>query len=148
MKEYKIEKGNNRLDKTVSSLEENISRMAIQRMIENGDILVNGKMKKPSYKVEEGDIITVNEVEPEKIELKEQPEIPLDIIYEDSDIIVINKQKGIVVHPGNGNKDGTLVNAVMARCKDSLSGIGGKIRPGIVHRIDKDTSRNSYCCKK
>lgn len=148
MKEYKIDSQNGRLDKTVSSLENTLSRVAIQRMIENGDILVNGNIKKPSYKVEVGDIITVNEIIPEKVELKEQPEIPLDIIYEDNDIIIINKQKGMVVHPGNGNKDGTLVNAIMAKCKGSLSGIGGKIRPGIVHRIDKDTSRNSNCCKK
>lgn len=148
MKRYKIVTENGRLDKVVSGLEKNSSRMAIQRMIENGNILVNNEKKKTSYKVEQGDIITVDEIKPEEIELKEQPEIPLDIIYEDNDIIIINKQKGLVVHPGNGNKDGTLVNAIMARCKDSLSGIGGEIRPGIVHRIDKDTSRNCDCCKK
>lgn len=128
-----------RLDKVVSKLEENLSRVAIQRMIENGKILVNEKQAKPSYRTNIGDIITVEEEKPEEIDLKPQ-EMPLDIIYEDDDILIINKEKGIVVHPGNGNPDGTLANAIMAKCKDSLSGIGGKIRPGIVHRIDKDTS--------
>ena len=99
-------------------------------------------------KVVKGDKITVNEIVPEEVDLKEQPEIPINIIYEDDDIVIINKQKGLVVHPGNGNLDGTLVNAIMAKCKDSLSGIGGKLRPGIVHRIDKDTSRNCNNCKK
>lgn len=128
-----------RLDKIVSKIETNLSREAIQRMIKSGKILVNGKQEKPSYKTELGDIITIEQEVPEEIELKPQ-EMPLDIVYEDDDILVVNKEKGIVVHPGNGNPDGTLVNAVMARCKGSLSGIGGKIRPGIVHRIDKDTS--------
>ena len=108
-------------------------------MIENGNILVNGKNVKSSYKVLENDKITV---EPEEVkESTIEPEnIPLDIVYEDEDIIVVNKQKGLVVHPGNGNPNGTLVNAIMAYAKDSLSGIGGEIRPGIIHRIDKDTS--------
>ena len=128
-----------RLDKVVSKIETNLSRETIQRMIKSGKILVNGKLEKPSYKTELDDIITIEQEIPEEIELKPQ-EMPLDIIYEDDDILVINKEKGIVVHPGNGNPDGTLVNAVMAKCKGSLSGIGGKIRPGIVHRIDKDTS--------
>lgn len=86
-----------------------------------------------------GDIIKIQEDKPKEISLKPE-NIPLDIIYEDDDIIVVNKQKGLVVHPANGNPDGTLVNAIMAICKDSLSGIGGEIRPGIVHRLDKDTS--------
>ena len=128
-----------RLDKIVSKIETNLSREAIQRMIKSGKILVNGKVEKPSYRTELDDIITIEQEVPEEIELKPQ-EMPLDIIYEDDEMLVINKEKGIVVHPGNGNPDGTLVNAVMARCKGSLSGIGGKIRPGIVHRIDKDTS--------
>ena len=138
MKEYKVEEVN-RLDKAISNLEQGLSREAIQRMIKDGQILVNGKQEKPSYKTSVGDVITIEQKEAEEIELKPQ-EMPLDIIYEDEDILIINKEKGIVVHPGNGNPDGTLVNAVMAKCKDSLSGIGGKIRPGIVHRIDKDTS--------
>lgn len=138
MKTYKVE-DIGRLDKIVSNLNKDISREAIQRMIKTGKILVNGKQEKASFKTRIGDIITLEEEIPEEIELKPQ-EMPLDIIYEDDDMLVINKEKGIVVHPGNGNPDGTLANAVMARCKDSLSGIGGKIRPGIVHRIDKDTS--------
>ena len=138
MKTYKVEEIG-RLDKVVSNLEQNISREAIQRMVKTGKILVNGKQEKASFKTTVGDLITLEEEIPEEIELKPQ-EMPLDIIYEDDDMLVINKEKGIVVHPGNGNPDGTLANAVMAKCKGSLSGIGGKIRPGIVHRIDKDTS--------
>lgn len=140
MKIFNIENESGRLDKVVSLLEKDLSRMAIQRMIETGKILVNDKLQKPSYRVNRGDKIVLEEEVAEDIDLKPDPEIPLDIIYEDKDMLIINKQKGIVVHPGNGNTEGTLVNAIMARCKDSLSGIGGKIRPGIVHRIDKDTS--------
>lgn len=141
MKQYiiKKEQENVRIDKLISELENNISRSSIQRMIENGNILVNNKKVKVSYKVEEKDLITVEEEEPIEVDLIPQ-NIPIDVIYEDNDILIVNKEKGMVVHPGNGNPDNTLVNAVMARCKDSLSGIGGKIRPGIVHRIDKDTS--------
>ena len=138
MKTYKVEEIG-RLDKVVSNLEQNMSRETIQRMIKTGKILVNNKQEKASFKTTVGDLITLEEEIPEEIELKPQ-EMPLDIIYEDDDMLVINKEKGIVVHPGNGNPDGTLANAVMAKCKGSLSGIGGKIRPGIVHRIDKDTS--------
>ncbi len=140
-KEYKVENElvGLRLDKAVSMKNSNISRMAVQRMIDENNILVNGKKTKSSYKLNLNDIVTII-IEPAK-EVEIKPEnIPLDIVYEDSDILVVNKQKGLVVHPGNGNPDGTLVNAIMAKCKDSLSGIGGEIRPGIVHRIDKDTS--------
>ena len=141
MEQYVIKKEdeNIRLDKILSKIKTDISRTAIQRMIEEGNILVNEKKVRISYKVVIGDIITIQNETPKEIEILPQ-EIPLDIIYEDKDILIINKEKGIVVHPGNGNPDGTLVNAIMAKCKDSLSGIGGKIRPGIVHRIDKDTS--------
>ena len=128
-----------RIDKAVAEKDKNLSRVAVQRMLENGNILVNDKKVKASYKVEDGDKITIEYEEPKEIKL-EAEDIPLDVVYEDNDILVINKQKGLVVHPGNGNPNGTLVNAIMARCKDSLSGIGGEIRPGIVHRIDKDTS--------
>ena len=128
-----------RLDKIVSNSEEYLSREAIQRMIKEGKILVNGKKEKAAYKTNIGDNVTIEEEIPVEVDLKPQ-KMPLDIIYEDNDILIINKEKGIVVHPGNGNPDGTLANAIMARCADSLSGIGGKIRPGIVHRIDKDTS--------
>ena len=127
-----------RIDAYISEKEE-ITRTTAQRLIEDGNILVNGKKQKSSYKVSIGDIITIEEVEAKPIELKAQ-DIPIEIIYEDNDIIVVNKPKGMVVHPGNGNPEGTLVNAIMAICKDSLSGIGGEIRPGIVHRLDKDTS--------
>ncbi len=128
-----------RLDKAISSLEEDLSRVAIQRMIENENILVNEKKAKASYKLNCGDKISIK-LEDIKESKLEAEDIPLEVVYEDNDIIVINKQKGLVVHPGNGNPNGTLVNAILARCKDSLSGIGGEIRPGIVHRIDKDTS--------
>ncbi len=116
-----------------------VSRVTIQRLIEEQKILVNGKKTKASYKIQNGDIIEAQKEEPKEIELKAQ-KIPIDILYEDNDIIVVNKPKGMVVHPANGNPDGTLVNAIMSICKDSLSGIGGEIRPGIVHRLDKDTS--------
>lgn len=141
MKEYIVsqqEKGK-RLDTYIPSVDTDITRTSAQRLIEEGNILVNGKNAKVSYKIQENDKISVEIPEPKQIELKAQ-NIPIEIIYEDSDIIVVNKPKGMVVHPANGNPDGTLVNAIMAICKDSLSGIGGEIRPGIVHRIDKDTS--------
>ena len=141
MKEYIVsqeEKGK-RLDAYISSADTDITRTSAQRLIEDGNILVNGKNAKVSYKIQENDKISVEIPEPKQIELKAQ-DIPIEIVYEDSDIIVVNKPKGMVVHPANGNPDGTLVNAIMAICKDSLSGIGGEIRPGIVHRIDKDTS--------
>jgi len=147
MDKYIVEEGSVRLDKQIAKLNNELSRMAIQRMIDDGQIQVNGKTVKPSYKVNIGDIIKIENKEAEEVDLKPQ-EIPLDIIYEDNDLLVVNKEKGMVVHPGNGNSDGTLANAVMSKCKDSLSGIGGKIRPGIVHRIDKDTSRINYDCKK
>jgi len=128
-----------RIDKALSDVAKDISRVAIQRMIEEGNITVNGKTIKASYKVANGDKVVVLIEEPKDTSIVAQ-DIPLDIVYEDNDILVVNKQKGLVVHPGNGNPDGTLVNAIMNYCKDSLSGIGGEIRPGIVHRIDKDTS--------
>ena len=139
MKQYIVDEGGKRLDAYIASQDEEITRTAAQRLIEQGAILVNEKKQKVSYKVSIGDIITIQKIEPQEIELKAQ-DIPIEIIYEDDDIIVVNKPKGMVVHPANGNPDGTLVNAIMAICKDSLSGIGGEIRPGIVHRLDKDTS--------
>lgn len=139
MKYFEVESDSKRIDAYLSEKLEDTSRVAIQRLVTNGKVLVNGKTVKASYKVQAGDKIEVEEEVPVEISLKAQ-EIPLDIIYEDKDIIVVNKPKGMVVHPANGNPDGTLVNAIMAICKDSLSGIGGEIRPGIVHRLDKDTS--------
>ena len=140
-KEYKISEEfvGLRLDKAISMKDSSLSRVAVQRMIDEGNILVNEKATKTSYKLKLEDIVTIIKEEPKEVEIKAE-DIPLDVVYEDNDILVVNKQKGLVVHPGNGNPDGTLVNAIMARCKDSLSGIGGEIRPGIVHRIDKDTS--------
>ena len=132
------EKAGKRIDIFVSE-KQKISRETAKRWIEQENVRVNDKKVKPSYKIQDNDVISV---EPEKIkdiELKAQ-DIPLEVLYEDNDILVVNKPKGMVVHPANGNPDGTLVNAVMALCKDSLSGIGGEMRPGIVHRLDKDTS--------
>ncbi len=128
-----------RIDAYLSEKLQDISRVAIQRWIKDEKIIVNGKKVKSSYKVVDNDKIQIEKEEPKEIELKAQ-NIPIEIIYEDKDIIVVNKPKGMVVHPANGNPDGTLVNCLMAICGDSLSGIGGEKRPGIVHRLDKDTS--------
>jgi len=128
-----------RLDKLIATKCEDLSRTRLQKLIEEEKIFVNGKSAKASLKVKKGDIVEIEEIEVKETTLEPQ-DIPVEIIYEDNDIIVVNKPKGLVVHPANGNPDGTLVNAVMSICKDSLSGIGGEIRPGIVHRLDKDTS--------
>ena len=128
-----------RIDSFIPIVQKDISRSMVQKLIEQNDIKVNGKKTKHSYKLKLNDEIEIIIPKAKEIDLKAQ-DIPLDVIYEDNDIIVINKTKGMVVHPANGNPDGTLVNAVMNLCKDSLSGIGGEIRPGIVHRLDKDTS--------
>ena len=140
MELLKVKEGeeNNRIDAYISS-KTDISRVTVQRLIKEGNVLVNNKEVKASYKTKIDDEISVEEEKPIEVEIKAQ-NIPIPILYEDNDIIVVNKPKGMVVHPANGNLDGTLVNAVMAICKDSLSGIGGEIRPGIVHRLDKDTS--------
>lgn len=139
MKQIIVEEfANSRIDSYLAQ-KENISRVAVQRLLEKGNILVNGKKVKPSYKVQEQDKIEIEKEEVKEIPLKAQ-NIPISVIYEDKDMLIVNKPKGMVVHPANGNPDGTLVNAVMAICKDSLSGIGGEIRPGIVHRLDKNTS--------
>lgn len=139
--EYKINEDlvGIRLDKAISMKDKELSRVAVQRLIDEENILVNGKKTKSSYKLNLDDIVTIIKKEAKETEIKPQ-DIPLDIVYEDNDILVVNKQKGLVVHPGNGNPDGTLVNAIMNHCKESLSGIGGEVRPGIVHRLDKDTS--------
>lgn len=130
---------NIRLDSFLATEDMDLSRATVQRLLEEGNILVNGEIKKNSYKIKIGDIIEINIPEIKETKLEAQ-DIPVEVIYEDSDIIVVNKPKGLVVHPANGNPDGTLVNAIMNICKDSLSGIGGEKRPGIVHRLDKDTS--------
>ena len=128
-----------RIDGVIAEYATELSRNTVQRLIEEEQIKVNGNKIKPSYKTNLNDEIDINIPKAKEIDLKPQ-NIPLEVLYEDNDIIVINKPKGMVVHPANGNPDGTLVNAIMAKCKDSLSGIGGEIRPGIVHRLDKDTS--------
>ena len=140
-KEYLIDESLDgmRIDKCIVTLDNNISRVTAQRLIDEQKCLVNGKKVKASYKVNLGDKVYIEKEEPKEVDIKPQ-DIPIDILYEDEDIIVVNKPKGMVVHPANGNPDGTLVNAIMNKCKDSLSGIGGELRPGIIHRLDKDTS--------
>ena len=128
-----------RIDKCMSLLVENLSRSFIQKLIKDGNVLVNGKPVKGSYRVKCDDEVVFSV--PESVEPDIEPEnIPLDILYEDVDLIVVNKPKGMVVHPAPGHTSGTLVNALMFHCGDELSGINGEKRPGIVHRIDKDTS--------
>lgn len=134
-----IEEDKLRIDSYIAKKDDSLSRSIIQKLLEENKIIVNGNVIKASYKVQVGDKIQI-EIEPPKEVKLEAQNIPIDIIYEDNDIIIVNKPKGMVVHPANGNPDGTLVNAIMAICKDSLSGIGGELRPGIVHRLDKDTS--------
>ncbi len=127
-----------RLDKFVAERED-LTRSAIQKYIEIGAITVNGKKAAKSYLLRDGDRIEI-EI-PDPVDVTIMPEnIPIEIVYEDGDLLVVNKPKGMVVHPAPGNYSGTLVNALLYHCKDSLSGINGEIRPGIVHRIDKDTS--------
>ena len=140
MKEIKISKdlANLRLDKALSILLEDMSRSKIQSHLENGYILVNSKSEKPSYKLHEGDEIIVNDIPSGASDLNAE-DIPLDIVYEDDDIIVINKPKGLVVHPGAGNLEHTLANALKFH-SENLSSLNGEFRPGIVHRIDKDTA--------
>ena len=128
-----------RIDKVLSYLNSEYTRSFVQKMLEEKNITVNGNEVKPSYKVKVGDEILVEEFGTTEIDVLPE-DIKLDIVYEDDDVIVVNKQKGMVVHPGNGNYTGTLVNAFMFSHKDKLSAINGAIRPGIVHRIDKDTS--------
>lgn len=128
-----------RLDKFVSDKVDSLTRNAVINLIEKGNITVNEKAVSKSYKLKKNDVVRVDIPEPENTTVIPE-NIPLDIIYEDSDLLVVNKPKGMVVHPAPGNYTGTLVNALLYHCADSLSGINGVIRPGIVHRIDKDTS--------
>lgn len=141
VEKYKIgeENVNCRIDKLIPILNKNITRAMAQKLLDEENILVNGSKIKSSYKVKLNDEICMQIPEPKETEIIAE-NIPLEVLYEDEDIIAINKPKGMVVHPANGNYTGTLVNALLYRCKDSLSGIGGQIRPGIVHRLDKDTS--------
>jgi len=128
-----------RLDAAIAGLSEELSRSAAQRLIDDGLVTVNGQPVRKNYKTAAGDEIRVELPPVQEVDLLPE-DIPLDVVYEDEDVIVINKPKGLVVHPAAGHATGTLVNALMHHCGDSLSGIGGEKRPGIVHRIDKDTS--------
>lgn len=135
-----------RIDKCISALIDSLSRSFIQKIIKEERVMVNGKPVKGSYRVKDGDEVAFElpkSVEPDI----EAENIPLDILYEDKDVIVINKPKGMVVHPAAGHYSGTLVNALMYHCGDDLSGINGVMRPGIVHRIDMDTTGSIIVCK-
>ena len=137
--EVNAENEGERIDKFLSVLVVGSSRTSIQKSIENGYVFVNGKNVNKKYKVGTGDEVKICEQEL-KIPDAEPENIPLDIVFEDEHLLVVNKPRGMVVHPAPGNYSGTLVNALLYHCKDSLSGINGVLRPGIVHRIDKDTS--------
>lgn len=128
-----------RLDQFLAQALTAQSRSYLQKLIKQGNVLVNGKVKKPSYDVNSGDRIVVTLPEPVRLEVIPE-DIPLDIIYEDLNLLVVNKPAGLVVHPSCGHFSGTLVNALVRHCGKQLSGIGGVLRPGIVHRLDKDTS--------
>ena len=134
---FQTEEKGQRIDKYLCE-QTQLTRSRIQQLIEQGAVEVNGKATKSNYKINPGDLIEVSYEDLSELDVVAQ-DIPLDIRYEDSDVIVINKPRGMVVHPANGNQQGTLVNALLYHCKD-LSGINGVLRPGIVHRIDKDTT--------
>lgn len=135
-----------RIDKFLADELEDLSRSYIQKLIKEDMILVNDKKIKANYKLSKEDIINVNIPDPTVLEVLPE-NIPLDIIYEDDDVILVNKPKGMVVHPAAGHYSGTLVNALMYHCKEKLSGINGVLRPGIVHRIDMDTTGVIVACK-
>jgi 23S rRNA pseudouridine1911/1915/1917 synthase len=144
--EVESEQEGERLDKYLSLIYPDISRSFFQKRIKENDILVNQEPQKANYRIRTEDIITVSI--PDAVETAIVPEnIPLDILYEDEDVLVVNKPKGMVVHPSAGHYTGTLVNAILYHCRDSLSGINGEIRPGIVHRIDMDTTGSLIVCK-
>lgn len=135
-----------RIDRYLTDRNEDLSRSYLQKILKDGGVLINGKAVKSNYKVAAGDVIELTV--PEAVELEvEAEEMDLDILYEDEDILIVNKPKGMVVHPAAGHTSGTLVNGLMAHCKDSLSGINGVMRPGIVHRIDMDTTGVLIVCK-
>ena len=128
-----------RLDACLARAIEDLTRSAAAKAVEDGRVLVNGKTPNKSYKLTGHEQIEFTPEEPAPIDAVPQ-DIPLDVVYEDDDVIVVNKPSGLVVHPAPGHPDGTLVNALLYHCGDSLSGVGGALRPGIVHRIDRDTS--------
>lgn len=133
------ESKNQRLDAFLASSLDGLTRSQATRLIESGEVAVNGKTAGKSYRLTGGEDVAVTLPEPEPVEAVPQ-DIPLDVVYEDADVIVVNKPSGMVVHPAPGHPDGTLVNALLYHCAGTLSGIGGALRPGIVHRIDRDTS--------
>ena len=133
------ESKNQRLDAFLASSLDGLTRSQATRLIESGEVAVDGKPVSKSYKLAGGEDIAVTLPEPEPVEAVPQ-DIPLDVVYEDADVIVVNKPSGMVVHPAPGHPDGTLVNALLYHCAGTLSGVGGALRPGIVHRIDRDTS--------
>ena len=137
---------NIRLDKFLTGKLPEMSRSHIQKLIRDGNVTVNKKAVKANYKVSLGEIIEIDIPEPECLDIVPE-NIPLDILYEDEDILVVNKPKGMVVHPAPGHYSGTLVNAIMFHCKENLSGINGVLRPGIVHRIDMNTTGSLLICK-
>ena len=133
------ESKNQRLDAFLASSLDGLTRSQATRLIESGEVAVNGRAVSKSYKLAGGEDIAVTLPEPEPVEAVPQ-DIPLDVVYEDADVIVVNKPSGMVVHPAPGHPDGTLVNALLYHCAGTLSGVGGALRQGIVHRIDRDTS--------
>ncbi len=135
-----------RIDKCLLELTDSLSRSYIQKLIRDGAVMAGERQVKANYRVREGDILYVNIPEPAETDVLPEP-IPLDILYEDGDLLVVNKPKGMVVHPAPGHTSGTLVNGLLYYCRDSLSGIGGVLRPGIVHRIDRDTTGSLLVCK-
>jgi len=146
--EYLIEEteAGSRIDAYLSEKNQELSRSYVQKLLKESKVLANEKTVKASYKVQEGDRIQLFLPEPENLDILPE-NIPLDILYEDADVLVINKPKGMVVHPAAGHTTGTLVNAVLYHCQGNLSGINGVMRPGIVHRIDKDTTGALLVCK-
>ena len=140
------EESNTRIDKYLSEQLEGTSRSYIQKLIENGQVSVNGKAVKSNYKLRADDVLSVEIPEPEELKV-EAEEIPLSVLYEDEQLLVVDKPKGMVVHPAAGHYNGTLVNALLYHCKDQLSGINGVMRPGIVHRIDRNTTGALVVCK-
>ncbi len=135
-----------RIDKYLAACLPDMTRSHIQKLIKEENVHVNGSPVKPNYKLSDGDAVSLFVPEPEGLDISAE-DIPLDILYEDEDILVVNKPKGMVVHPAPGHYTGTLVNAVLFHCRENLSGINGVLRPGIVHRIDKDTTGSLLVCK-
>ena len=142
---YQADQTGERLDVFLVRQQPDFSRAHVQKLLRDGGALVDGRVRKANYKLNGNEIITLTIPEAESVEIKAE-DIPLDILYEDEDIIVVNKARGMVVHPASGVNTGTLVNALLFHCQD-LSGINGEIRPGIVHRLDKDTSGVMVCAK-